>query len=976
MGRKKMRNVAFGSIWCSVIAFVLALLLVLNNTAMSFATIISTALNQPMSMIVDIEGGEQGDSEYFESAYTLEELGGETARVSEEIEAEGMVLLKNEDGCLPLGPDQRLSLFSESTVDMLYSGTGSGQVSTADVPTLRQAFESVGYAVNDTLWSFYEENHGQYMRERMSWNPFDNAQGVYRVNECPAREYTDAVRASFADYGDAAVFVFARSGGEQNDLNLTSDESGGSFLSLTDDEAGVLQMLQDDPAFDKIIVLVNTGNMPELGWLEDYSKIQACLWIGYVGQGGLNAMAKAFTGEVNPSGKLPDTIAYHPAAAPAALNTDDNTYTNTAEIEARYGVFSVPSAYHYQNKYVAYQEGIYIGYRYYETRYEDRVLGQGNAGGYDYDATVQFPFGYGLSYTRFAYSGFRAEREDGAYTVTVTVTNTGDMAGKEVVQVYAQKPYTDYDRRYGIEKASVELVGFEKTALLEPGGSETVTVTVGEERFKSYDANNAKTFIIDEGVYYLTVGTDAHRAVNNILAAKGKTAADGMAGEGDPALTAEFRLDFDAETYAVSDATGYAITNQFDFADLRHYWEDVVYLSRSDWEGTFPTHLQLTAPRQLIDDLDTEATYLQENPGDEAPVMGRNTGIQLITLRGAEFEDSQWETFLDQMTAQEMFELVQLGGWRTMETPSVGNPGATDQDGPQGISASIGGIAESEGIRCMAYPSTIVLAAAFNKDLARRMGVMIGEEALYADVSGWYAPAINMHRNAFAGRNFEYYSEDPLLSGVLAAQQVLGAQSKGMYCYIKHFALNDQETNRHSYSSFANEQSIRELYLAPFEMAVEEGGARAVMSSYQRIGAYWAGACAPLLTTVLRDEWGFSGTVVTDSANIGYANMHILSGIGAGNDMWLNTNADNYVVKDLTARPTLLNALRRASHRILFNVVNSSAMNGVSQTAEVVPVTPMWMTWLYIADAVVVLACAAGGVLVIVRTVRNKKEDN
>lgn len=275
--------------------------------------------------------------------------------------------------------------------------------------------------------------------------------------------------------------------------------------------------------------------------------------------------------------------------------------------------------------------------------------------------------------------------------------------------------------------------------------------------------------------------------------------------------------------------------------------------------------------------------------------------------------------------------------------------------------------------RCMAYPSTIVLAASFNKDLAHQMGLMIGEEALYADVSGWYAPAINMHRNAFAGRNFEYYSEDPHLSGILATQQVIGAQAKGMYCYIKHFALNDQETNRHSYSSFANEQSIRELYLAPFEMAVEDGGARAVMSSYQRVGAYWAGGCNALLNTVLRDEWGFNGAVVTDSANIGYANMHILSGIGAGNDMWLNTNGENYIIKDLTARPTLLNSMRQATHRILFNVVNSSAMNGVSQTAEVVPVTPMWMICLYIADAVIAVACAAVMVMVIVRATKNKK---
>jgi beta-glucosidase len=348
---------------------------------------------------------------------------------------------------------------------------------------------------------------------------------------------------------------------------------------------------------------------------------------------------------------------------------------------------------------------------------------------------------------------------------------------------------------------------------------------------------------------------------------------------------------------------------------------------------------------------------LEENPDDEMPIMGENVGMQLISMKGIDYDDPQWEIYLNQMTAEEMFSLIQLSGWRTMATPSIGNPGTTDQDGPQGISASIGGIGDAEGIHCMSYPSTIVLAASFNKDLAHRMGEMIGEEALYADVTGWYAPAVNMHRNAFAGRNFEYYSEDPFLSGTQALQQVVASQSKGVVCYVKHFALNDQETNRHSYSTFANEQSIREIYLQAFEIAIKDGKAKAVMSSYQRVGAYWAGACGPLLNGVLRDEWGFGGVVLTDSANIGYANMHILSGIGNGNDMWLNTNEENYVIEDMESRPTLLNAMRQACHRILYTVANSSAMNGVSADSRVAHVTPMWMLCMYVVDAVIIILC-------------------
>lgn len=969
MEPKKNSKLVSSSVLTGVIALVLALLLVLNNTAMLFATIISTTLDQPMFKVEETSAEEQGDSEYFKSSYSSQEKLEEDARaLSREIEAEGMVLLKNEDNCLPLGKDRKVSLFSESSVDMLYSGTGSGQVSTTGVPTLKDALEGVGYSVNDTLWSFYEGNHEQFKRERMSWNPFENAQGVYRVNECPASEYTDAVKDSFAKFGDAAIFVYARSGGEQNDLNLTSDESNGSFLSLTDDEASVIQMLQDDPSFDKIIVLVNAGNMPELGWVEQYSKVKAVLWIGYVGHAGMYAVADALTGDVNPSGRLPDTIAYNPSAAPAAINTDDNTYVNTKEIEDLYGYFNVPSEYHYQNKYVAYQEGIYVGYRYYETRYEDVVLNQGNAGAYNYAQEVQYPFGFGLSYTRFAYSDFKVTEKGSTYTAAVTVTNTGDTAGKEVVQLYAQKPYTDYAKANRLEKASVELVGFAKTDVLNPGASQTVTITVDREMLKSYDTYGAGTYIIDGGTHFFAVGKDAHDALNNILAAKGKTSGDGMTADGNAALTASFDLKFDDKTYSVSTATGADIVNTFEFADLNHYWGDITYLSRSDWQGTFPAHLELTAPKQLIDDLSTEKAYIQENPEDDMPVLGENIGMQLISLQGVDYDDPEWEAYLNQMTAQEMFDLLQLDGWRIMATPSIGNPGATDKDGPQGISASIGGISESEGIHCMAYPSSIVLAASFNTDLARRMGDIIGEEGLYADVSGWYAPAVNTHRNAFAGRNFEYYSEDPVLSGKLACQQVLGAQSKGMYCYVKHFALNDQETNRHSYSAFANEQSIREIYLYAFELTIVGGDAKGIMSSYQRIGAKWTGASSELLNHVLREEWGFDGMVLTDSANIGYANMHILAGIGNGNDAWLNTNAENYLIPDMASRPTLLNAMRQACHRVLYVLVNSSAMNGISKTTKVVRVTPVWMTLMYIADAVIVAACAVGAFFVFRRS--------
>lgn len=701
---------------------------------------------------------------------------------------------------------------------------------------MKEAFESVGYTVNPVLWDFYVGNHEQYSRVIPSNLP--GVDHTYHVNECPVSEYTQSVRDSFAEYADAAVVAISRSGGEGLDLITDSSAPAGNYLALTQEELDMLDMLQNSNEFDKIILLMNTSNPLEMGFLQDYPKIQACLWVGNLGQYGIQAVVKAFTGEVNPSGRLVDTYALDVFSAPAMQNFgESNVYTNGGEVPELVG-------YMYGNEpgdiYVAYAEGICVGYKYYETRYEDVVLNQGNAGNFDYAAQVAYPFGHGLSYTTFEYTNFRVSSTGDGFSVTIDVTNTGGMAGKDVVQIYMQSPYTDYDRQNGVEKAAVQLVGLDKTKLLEPGETQSVSIAIDREVMKAYDTYGAGSYIVDAGDYYFAFDRNVHDALNNILAAKGRTVADGMTANGDTAFVyrhTEGRLD--TETYSVAD-NGYAIANRFAEADLGHYEGSVeggmTYLSRNDWVGTFPKRVVATATPQMLKEM--AKTGIDEDPNAEMPATGVDNGVALISLRGVDYDSDQWNVLLDQLSAEEMYNLVRVGGYGTGAVESVAKPATTDRDGPQGISGTIG-TTTGLGVRSVSYSGENVMASTWNRDLLRRVGEMVGESGLHMGVYGWYAPAMNIHRTPFSGRNFEYYSEDPFLSGELAVAEVSGAQSKGIFCYIKHFALNDQDAHRYGLSTFANEQSIRELYLYPFERAVTEGGATAVMTAYNRIGTIW-----------------------------------------------------------------------------------------------------------------------------------------
>ena len=614
-----------------------------------------------------------------------------------------------------------------------------------------------------------------------------------------------------------------------------------------------------------------------------------------------------------------------------------------------------------------------MGYKYFETRYEDRVMGTGSAGDYDYGAQVWRTFGYGQSYTTFGYSDFRVTDSGDRFTVNLTVTNTGSVPGKHVVEIYMQKPYTDYDRQNGIEKAAVELVGFAKTKQLAANQSENVTVEISKGLMKSYDANGYGTWIVDAGDYYLTVGTDAHNAVNNILSAKGFSAADGMDGEGSAALTFKYtQKDLDSKTWAVSAATGAAVANRFDNADLNRYsgsQTKVTYLSRSDWTGTYPTAATVVrVTEQMAKDIANEYVPKTADENGKAytlPAYGADNGLTMAMMMGKAYDDPMWEDLLDQMTFAEQEAIVVNAFHNTQTANSISKPATVETNGPQGITDSFFGGKKSG----TAYPAEVIMAATWNRDIMTELGGNIGTQGLKTHTNGVYAPAANIHRNAYCGRNYEYFSEDAFLSGAMMAPEVAAIQEKGVYVFMKHFALNDQETHRAGVMVWANEQAIRETYLAAYEPAVTEGHAKGAMTIMNRIGTEWGGACRSLLTDVLRGEWGFDGIVITDySSNSNFTVQ--TAGLQGGADLWDGFRASDIAYKQND--PYIAQLLRQAIHRILYVQVNSSAMNGISSSARVVPITTWWQMAEYCATALFALLTAVCAVLWILSKKKKK----
>lgn len=816
--------------------------------------------------------------------------------ITEQIEAEGLVLLRNENNVLPL-ESKKVNLFGFASDAIIYGGSGSGAADESNNIDLKTAFENAGIEVNSELAEFYEKKNN----EAKEGNGVTIALSNYSIKEPAVEEYENGLLDNAKAFSDAAVVVFGRAGGEGADMPMDmagheGGKAGEHYMELTDTEEAMLDMVKEN--FDKVVVLINSSSPMELGFLED-EKVDAAMWIGGPGSVGLQAVASAVAGGVNPSGRLVDTYAYDATSAPAYMNVGDFSYIGTEHSEG--GMSDMMGGGEKPYKFMNYQEGIYVGYRYYETAAADGYI--------NYDETVQYPFGYGLSYTTFEQKMGDLKEDGNQVSVDVTVTNTGNTAGKEVVQLYYTPPYT----AGGIEKAHVNLLAFDKTDVLEPGASQTLTLIFSKEDMASYDYQDAKAYVLEKGQYEIKLMKNSHELI-------------------------EYKSLNIKETKLNRSSDLVEATNQFD--DVAG---DITYVSRADWEGTMPK--EKAADKEVDPEVlkALQNTSVETDP-DAEDVVFADHGLTLADVKGLPYDDPEWEQLLEQLSVADMEQLIGMSGWQSVRIGSVGKPEVLDVDGPAGLNGLINGTKGNQ------YTSAAVVGATWNTDLPEAFGKALGDEAYANKVSGIYGPAMNIHRTPFSGRNFEYYSEDGFLSGKMGAAMVRGCNDKNVYTYIKHFALNDQETNAIGGANWCNEQAMRELYLKPFEITVKEGKSRAVMTTWSRIGATWAGASKPLLQNVLRDEWGFEGFVITDNAMMGdFQNAD--QAIAAGNDMMLSSTQKEITI-DETAEGRQL--MRKACHNILYVVANSNALEHAR------PGVPGWIYGLVAVDAALLGLIALG----------------
>ena len=851
----------------------------------------------------------------------------------EDIADEGIVLLDNA-GTLPLAKNSKLNVFGWASTNPCYGGTGSGALSDA-YPTvsLLEGLTNAGFELNTELSDFYTA----YRADRPQVGMF--AQD-WTLPEPEAAQYSDDLINNAKAFSDTAMIVITRVGGEGADLptdvsTVTYDaghsyndfEPGEHYLQLSKTEEDMVDLVCKN--FDNVIVVYNGANAMELGWVKDYSQIKSVIWCAGTGQSGFNALGSVLCGDVNPSGRTIDTFVYDLTATPTWNNFGNMLYDNMNEFEAdSFGTKVTPA-------FVNYVENIYVGYKFYETAAAEGLI--------DYDKTVVYPFGHGLSYTSFTQTLNSVTESDGTITVDVTVTNTGSVSGKDVVEVYYNPPYTNG----GIEKASANLIGFAKTSEIAAGASENVQVTFKAEDMASYDAHGKGCYVLEKGDYIISINSDSH----NVIDSKTYTvASDIVYNESNPRS---------------SDQT--VATNEFDFAE-----GNVTYLSRADG---FANYAEATAaPADYSMPAEAKATFYNNsnydpndfnNPDDVAPTTGAKNGIQLADMVGVAYDDEKWDSFLDQLTVADMDSLIALGGYQSVAVSSVGKVQAIDCDGP----ASINNNFTQQG--SIGFPSAVMIAATWNTDLAYSFGESIGKMADDMGVSGWYAPAMNIHRSAFAGRNFEYYSEDGVLSGAMASHAIMGSQEQGVYAFMKHFALNDQETNRCGMlCTWATEQAIREIYLKPFEACVKNADCHAVMSSFNYIGNTYAGNCPELLINVLRNEWGFVGMVLTDYYGVyGYQDADHL--IRNGGDFCLvNYDTETNHLTDTTSATALVCA-RQACKNILYTVANSRAY----YPENLNPGMPTWEKVMIGVDMVGVLALIALEILVAKKGYAKRKKE-
>jgi beta-glucosidase len=950
--------------WFIVTAIVLALMITINVVGgVVFYDLLCIVLGKGTPVYADDDTSTAAyESDYYNKSDALTK----SNQLNIEFNEEGIVMLKNEDSALPLSSGAKVSVFGKNSVNLVYGGSGSGGTSSDGAKTLYDSLTEAGFTYNTELKKFYDSSDSGSGRAD---NPSMNSAAIpgLATGETPVNKYTDKLKSSYSNYNDAALIVFSRIGGEGADLPRTmATEVGGStavdgarsasdhYLQLDQNETDLIKYVSNQ-GFKHIIVIINSNSAMELGFLDDptnyaySSKIDGCLWIGSPGKTGIMALGEVLNGSVNPSGHLVDTYARDLKQSPTWNNFGNNNVKNGDS----YLVDGKTQQYYY----VDYEEGIYVGYRYYETRgYTD--------GETWYNNNVVFPFGYGLSYTTFQYeivdkSSLPTVMDKSEITVKVRVTNTGSVAGKAVVQLYATAPYTEG----GIEKAYKVLCGFEKTSLLAAGASEEVTITIDPYTIASYDYNDANKngfsgYELEAGAYTFSVSTDAHNAVETF------------------SCTVAQSIKYETDT-----TTGTKIENLFEDTDDQLG----TTLSRADWDGTWPqtrSDSERTVEKSFITSLSDYSAYIAAMPAVDTSEVGvdHSTGsngedysnITLRDLVNVDIDDERWEALLDRLSYDDMVNLFNKGAFQTIALLNISKPATLDTDGPVGWTNFM----DQTGTynNTCSYASECLLGSTWNKDILYAMGESVGNEALIGSggtpYTTWYAPAVNIHRSAFGGRNFEYFSEDGYFSGVMATYEIKGAMSKGVNPTIKHFALNEQETHRSSNGvlTWATEQSMRELYLKPFEIAVKQAGVRGIMSSFNRVGTIWAGGDYNLLTKLLKEEWGFNGMIISDY-NDGTPYMDCKQMAYAGGNLDLASRQDYYWTSFSSNSVEDKAVIRRNTKSLLYSIANSNALN-----KEVLRYNlPLWMDIMFVVDAAIVVGLGVWGFFAIRSSLKKEK---
>ena len=893
----------------------------------------------------------------FQQRWNRDGLNSYIKDVTKRVDAEGSVLLWNKNETLPLKENSKVSLYGTSQLPTNYitSGEGSGAHPANTNDTLKGCLNASNIEVNPDLYSKYE-TEGLGKKWKM-FNSFPN--GDLNVVEFSINEVKfDAVKtvsdSTIASYGDAAIMIISRNGSENGDLSFNTPESNnGNYSDLTNDEIEILNNLvayKNAGKVKHIVLVLNTCNPMQFKNISKFD-IDACLWSGNGGTSSFRALSDVLVGKLDPSGRLADTYLFDNYSAPSTINQGDFTFSE-------YNSLPQTTTYTHNTKYIVYQEGIYVGYKYYETRYEDQVLETGNAIGtfgaknsssaWKYSEEVAFPFGFGSSYATFERKNFKVTYNNGIYNASISIKNTSETQyGQDTFQVYLQKPYTEYDKNNGIEKAAVELVGFAKTKRLAPNEETTLNVSIKEKELASYDSYNKKTYILEKGNYYFATGDNSHDALNNILKAKGASNSY-LDKDGNSSFThLVTKNEDDFETYSVSEKTGEKITNQFDNADLNLYKnttdQHIKYISRSNWKDTYPEiapSIRCTNSG-MIDDMQytLASEEVKNTDGVKMPTYSKDNGLSLIDMMYEEYNSPRWNELLDQMSFEEQAKLVTYGSNAIAGAASINAPGAKSMDGPAGMRLA-------EGTMC--YPSETVIASTFNTPLIETLGEAFGMEMMSLGYTGIYGPGANIHRSNFSGRNFEYFSEDPLLSGLMLEGELKGLTSKGVIAFAKHFLLNDQERNRYGVATFANEQTIRETYLRSFEYAVTSDSTIGLMSSFNHIGCTWSGAHKGLLTNVLRNEWGYKGVIETDAGAADFMTnkMALVNGVVAGQDLWMMGKEGNEF-GEYKDNPVVAQAIRRAAKNNLYSQVHSNTMNGLKSGIKIVEVTPWWKNVIF-----------------------------